>query len=107
MSDAKALTSEALRATLLQMLVTIAPDIDPAAVRPNVEYRDQFDFDSMDLFHLALAIHAHWGVDVPESQYRELLSLDRGTAYLLGRLSAVSRPPAPDLPESPAAASAT
>jgi acyl carrier protein len=75
-----------LRAALLELLTRVAPDIDPAAVRPDVEYRDQFDFDSMDLFHLAVAIHERFGVDVPENQYRELLSLDRGTAYLFGRI---------------------
>jgi acyl carrier protein len=72
-----------VRAALLELLVRIAPDIDPAAVVPDVDYRDQFDFDSMDLFHLALAVHERFGVDVPERDYRELQSLAGGTAYLL------------------------
>lgn len=82
---------EEIRAVLLQLLVRVAPDIDPATVLPSIDYRDQFDFDSMDLFHLALAVHDRFGVDVPEAEYRELLSLDRATAYLLARVS----PPPP------------
>jgi acyl carrier protein len=86
MSDNSPMKAEEIRAALLELLTRVAPDIDPAAVLPDVEYRDQFDFDSMDLFHLAVAIHERFGVDVPENQYRQLLSLDRGTAYLLGRI---------------------
>lgn len=73
--------------TRLRSLVSqVAPDVDPASIRADVEFRDQFDFDSMDLFNFAVAIHAALGVDVPERDYRELTSLGSATSYLLRSL---------------------
>lgn len=70
--------------TQLRALVSqVAPDVDPASIRADVEFRDQFDFDSMDLFNFAVAIHAALGVNVPERDYRELTSLASAMAYLL------------------------
>ena len=83
MSDAQ------LRARLLELLVEVAPDIDPATVRHERDFRDQFDFDSMDLFNYAAGIHRDFGVDVAEADYRRLLGIDKGVAYLRG----VARPP--------------
>lgn len=78
-----ALTAESARSGLLELLVRIAPDLDPQGIAPDVPFRDQFDFDSMDLFHFAVAVHERFGVDVPEKDYRQLLSLDQAIAYLL------------------------
>jgi acyl carrier protein len=70
------------RARVLELLASVAPDIDPGAVRDNLEFREQFDFDSMDLFNFAAALHAQFGLDIPERDYRQLLRLDRCLAYL-------------------------
>jgi hypothetical protein len=39
--------------------------VDPAGVYPQVELRDQLDFDSTDVFGFAPLIHETFGVDVP------------------------------------------
>ncbi len=71
-----------LPAQLLELLAGVAPDVDPATVRPDVAFRDQFDFDSMDLLNFATAIHERFGIDVPERDYRRLASVDTCVAYL-------------------------
>ena len=76
-----------LRQRILGLLTAIAPDIDPATLRPDLEFRDQVDFDSMDLFNFAAAVHASFGIDIPEKDYRQLAALDRCTAYLGRRLA--------------------
>lgn len=77
-----------LRQRVLDLLVGVAPNIDAATLRPDREYREQFDFDSMDLFHFAAAVHESFGVDIPEKDYRQLAALDRCLAYLRERLPA-------------------
>ena len=79
-------SAEDIRARVLALLVGVAPDVDAAAVQPEVEFRDQFDFDSMDLFNFASAIHAAFGIDIPEKEYRELAGLARCVRYLDRRL---------------------
>ncbi len=56
---------EELVAKLLTMVTGIAPDVDPATIISGVDFRDQFDFDSMDTLNFAIAIHDELGVDVP------------------------------------------
>lgn len=71
-----------LATRLLALLNEIAPDVDPATVIPGVDFRDQFDFDSMDTLNFAVALHRDLGVDVPETDYSRLASLDKCLAYL-------------------------
>jgi acyl carrier protein len=77
---------EELAARLLALVTEIAPDVDPATVIPGIDFRDQFDFDSMDTLNFAIALHRELGVDVPEAEYSRLASLDKCLAYLADRV---------------------
>ena len=76
------MTREELVAKLLALVTEIAPDVDPATVLPGIDFRDQFDFDSMDTLNFAIALHRELGVEVPEADYSRLASLDKCVAYL-------------------------
>jgi acyl carrier protein len=78
---------EQLARRVLELLTTIAPDVEAESVIPGIAFRDQFDFDSMDTLNFAIALHQEFGVDVPETDYANLASLDRCVAYLAGRLA--------------------
>jgi acyl carrier protein len=71
-----------LRATILDALLSVAPDVDAATLDGAREFREQFDFDSMDYLSFVTALHARLGVDVPEADYPKLASLDRCVVYL-------------------------
>jgi len=71
---------------VLSLVTGIAPDVDAATVIPGIDFRDQFDFDSMDTLNFAIALHRELGVDVPEAEYAQLASLDKCVAYLLPRI---------------------
>jgi acyl carrier protein len=77
---------EDLAARVLALVTGIAPDVDPAAVIASVDFRDQFDFDSMDTLNFAIALHRELGVEVPEADYSRLASLDKCVAYLADRV---------------------
>lgn len=94
MNDPVPVTEAELRQRILSLLTGIAPDIDPDTLRPELEFRDQVDFDSMDLFNFAAAVHTSLGIDVPEKDYRQLAALDRCMAYLRGRLASAPAPTA-------------
>ncbi len=77
---------EDLAARVLALVIGIAPDVDPASVIADVDFRDQFDFDSMDTLNFAIALHRDLGVEVPEADYARLASLDKCVAYLADRV---------------------
>jgi acyl carrier protein len=77
---------EELQSRVLQLLTAIAPDVDAAAVIPGIDFRDQFDFDSMDTLNFAIALQRELGVEVAEAEYSRLASLDKCVQYLQERL---------------------
>jgi len=77
---------EDLATRVLALVTEIAPDVDPASVIAGVDFRDQFDFDSMDTLNFAIALHRDLGVEVPEADYARLASLDKCVAYLADRV---------------------
>lgn len=67
---------------VLAIFLRVAPDVDPARLKRDVPFRDQFDFDSMDTLNFAIGLHKQFGIDVPETQYRELASLAKAAAFV-------------------------
>jgi acyl carrier protein len=80
------MTTDEIRTTVLRMLGEIAPEADLAQIKPDVDFRDQLDLDSMDLLNFVIAVDQELGVDIPENDYRRLGSLDAFVGYLGERL---------------------
>ena len=76
------MTREEIKATVLHALGEIAPEADLAPLAPDIGLRDQLDLDSMDMLNLAVALHAALGVEIPESDYPKLATLDGCIDYL-------------------------
>jgi acyl carrier protein len=77
-------TDDALRATVLRVLGEIAPEADLARLRGDVNLRAQLDLDSMDVLNFVVALHEALGVDIPETDYPRLATLDGCLGYLAG-----------------------
>jgi len=75
-------TAGELRATVLRVLGEIAPEADPAEIKPDVSFRSQIDLDSMDVLNFVIALHEALGVEIPEADYPRLATLDGCVAYL-------------------------
>jgi acyl carrier protein len=88
------MTTPDVQQRVLQTFLDIAPDVDPAALDRAEAFRDQFDFDSMDTLNFAIALHQAFGIDVPETEYRELASLNKAVAYVQRQLAAHKPAPA-------------
>jgi len=77
-----------LQERILKVLSQVAPDIDPQQLRPDVNLRDQFDFDSMDTLNFAIGLKLELGVDIPDADFRELASVARCVKYLQSKIGA-------------------
>lgn len=76
-----------LREIVLRALGEIAPEVDLAAVKPDVAFREQLDLDSMDLLNFVVALHEGLDVEIPEADYPRLATLDGCVEYLTGRMA--------------------
>ena len=80
------MTRDEIKALVLQKLTEVAPDLADEDIDPKLNFRDQFDFDSMDHLHFVVALHKQTGIEIPEIDYPKLLNLDACIDYLQARL---------------------
>lgn len=81
------LTPDDFRKTVLRLLGEIAPEADLAAVKPDVSFRDQMDIDSMDFLNFVVALHNEFRIDIPESDYPGLATVDGCVRYIRTKLA--------------------
>lgn len=74
------------REIVLAAIVKVAPDVDPATLPTDVDFREEADLDSMDFIGILTAVHEATGVEVPEIDYPCVTSVDDFAAYLASRL---------------------
>ena len=86
------MTQEELRNVVVHALTRVAPEIDPATVRPGVSFRDQLDLDSIDFLNFVLALHDRLGLDIAEVDYPKLMTLDGAVAYLADHVADAAKP---------------
>ncbi len=82
------MTPEALKSQVLEILTTIAPELDAGGLRADQPLRNQVDLDSMDWLNFLVALHERLKVDIREADYGKLATLDDLLAYLKGKLAA-------------------
>jgi acyl carrier protein len=76
------MTTDEIRSAVFAALRRVAPEVDPASLRTNLPIRDQADLDSMDFLNFMLELNTALGVDIPETAYREVATLDGCVLYL-------------------------
>jgi acyl carrier protein len=79
------MTEDSIREIVLRLLKEIAPEANPEELDPHRRIRDQIDIDSMDALNFLIAVHEETGVDIPESDYPKLATLDAIVSYLTAR----------------------
>ena len=74
--------SSQTRAGVVAELLDIAPEIDEADLNDSELLRDQVDLDSMDWLNFLVRLHKRFEVDIPESRYASLRTIDDLTTYV-------------------------
>jgi acyl carrier protein len=69
-------------AGVMAELTAVAPEVNPAELAPGKPLREQVDLDSMDWLNFLVGLHARFKVDIPESDYARLRTLDDLIQYL-------------------------
>jgi acyl carrier protein len=81
------MTPDDIRATVIDLLVSIAPEIDPARLRGEASLREQVELDSVDVMNYVAALSQRFALHIPEHDYPQLFRLDACVAYLARRLA--------------------
>lgn len=76
-----------LRTTVLAALASVAPEADGATLRDDAPLRSQVDIDSVDYLNFLIALHEATGVDIPETDYAQVVTLAGLVDYLAARIT--------------------
>lgn len=74
-----------ITAAVFAALGEIAPEVEPDTFDRGAKLRDEADLDSMDFLNFVVALHERLNVDIPESDYARLATVESCIAYLVER----------------------
>ncbi|HTN78758.1 MAG TPA: acyl carrier protein [Acidimicrobiales bacterium] len=70
------------RTAVISSLSVIAPETDFENLDPDADLRDELDLDSMDFLNFVIGLHDLIGIEVPERDYPQMLTLAMCVRYL-------------------------
>ncbi|NOR25056.1 MAG: acyl carrier protein [Desulforhopalus sp.] len=83
------MTPTEIETLVLQTISKIAPESNLENLNPDVRFRDQFDFDSVDFVNLIEQLQQALQFKIPEIDYPQLATLNGCRAYLGAKLPRV------------------
>jgi acyl carrier protein len=71
-----------MTAAVVDALLEVAPDVDPATLDNSALLREDLELDSMDILNIVVALNEATGIDIPEQDYGELTTVATIARYL-------------------------
>lgn len=81
------MTQDEIKDIVMNTLNEIAPELEDQAIDSNVNFRDQFDFDSVDFLSFAISLQKKMNIDIPVTDYPKLSSLKGCITYFESKIS--------------------
>jgi acyl carrier protein len=82
------MTTEEITQSVLAALTDVAPEVEPASIRTDLNLRDQTDLDSMDSLNFLIAVHEQLHVDISEADWARLQTIDELVEFIAPRVAA-------------------
>lgn len=82
MSTLQLLDEKQIKEMLLAILAGIAPEADFDEISPDEDVRDALDIDSFDFLNVLIALNEETGVEIPEADYGQLVSINDIVRYV-------------------------
>lgn len=76
------MTPPEIREEVLDILADIAPDEDLSDLQDDKPFRDQLELDSMDFIDIVMELRKRYRVQIPDSDYEHLASMQSTVDYL-------------------------
>ena len=75
-----------IKNAVIGIISDIAPDEDLSNLDPALRLREQIDLDSMDFLDIVMELRKRYGVNVPDTDYMQLATLDSCVNYLRDKM---------------------
>ena len=81
------MTETEIREIIITGLSQIAPESDFEELSPTENIREELDIDSFDFLNFLIGLDDKLGVEIPESDYEKLISMNDLMGYLQERIN--------------------
>jgi acyl carrier protein len=71
-----------IQETIFMLLRNIAPEANLSALKENENLREKLGIDSFDFLNLMIGINENLGVEIPETDYGKLVTLNEIIHYI-------------------------
>ena len=79
------MNEEAIKSAIVGAITQIAPEVEAGAIEPDANIQRSLEIDSFDFLKILTALHEKLGIEVPESDYAEVDTLNRMVRYFAAR----------------------
>ena len=77
------MTEQEIKQITFKLLKNIAPDTDPAKLKPDDDIRHTLEIDSFDALQFVVSLDEHFGIETPEEDYGKITTLKSLIDYIL------------------------
>lgn len=85
------MTRPEIREVIIGILERIAPDEDLSNLDDSVPFREQMELDSMDFLDIVMELRKQYRVQIPESEYEHLITMESTVNYLEPKLADIPK----------------
>ncbi|MCA2997289.1 MAG: acyl carrier protein [Rhodocyclaceae bacterium] len=76
------MTEAEIRKNILEALAKVVPELEEQTLKSDKPVRDQLDMDSMDALNFMIGLHQTFEIEIPESAYAKLMTIDDCVRYV-------------------------
>jgi len=80
------MTKDEIKGMIIKNILEVAPDIQEDEIEPNANIQRSLEIDSFDFLKILTSLNEELGVEVPESEYSKVDTLENMADYFLKRL---------------------
>ncbi|SMP88679.1 acyl carrier protein [Epsilonproteobacteria bacterium SCGC AD-308-O04] len=80
------MTKDEIKNVIIKQILEIAPDITADEIAADANIQRSLEIDSFDFLKILTALNEELEVEVPESDYSEVATLEKMADYFLKRL---------------------
>jgi len=80
------MTKDQIRQSIIKEIIQVAPDIEEGEIISDENIQRSLEIDSFDFLKILTALYTQLGVEVPETDYAKVDTLEHMAAYFLQRI---------------------
>lgn len=80
------MSRDELKEKIVKQILIIAPEVEEDEIEDNENIQTSLEIDSFDFLKILTALKEELGVEVPESDYAKVLTLNSMVEYFMERL---------------------